>query len=71
MATAELETINQEFDLTVTESAIAELADRYMQLTVADVNDKRGLEVVHAARMDVRGHGPGRCGPVRPRDAGG
>jgi hypothetical protein len=34
---------------------IAKLADAYMALTIVDENDKRGFDLVHSARMDIRG----------------
>lgn len=37
------------------DAQIAKLSESYMALTIADENDKKGFEMVHAARMDVRG----------------
>jgi len=37
-----------------TEAAIAKLAEEYMPLTIAGVEDTAGFEVVHSARMDIK-----------------
>lgn len=38
------------------DARIAELAKNYLGLVVNGVEDKKGLEVVHTARMEIRGH---------------
>ena len=38
----------------ITDIAISELRDRYMGLTIKDLDDKEGLKAVHEARMDVK-----------------
>ena len=42
----------QVFDLN--EVVLAEMKGKFMQLTVADVNDSRGFDQVHEARMVVK-----------------
>ena len=37
----------------ITDAAIAELKDRYMGLTIKDLDDKEGFQAVHTARMDI------------------
>lgn len=44
----------KQIDLTVAEDAITALADEYMGLVVNGIDDKRGLAVVHEARMVVK-----------------
>ena len=39
----------------VADEQIAKLSDLYLALTIADENDKRGFDLVHAARLDIRG----------------
>lgn len=39
-----------------TDSAIAEMASQYMPLAIQGVDDSEGYQLVHAARMSVRGH---------------
>ena len=46
------------------EEAIAQLADQYMPLHIADVNDRTGAELVHRARMDIKGK---RCSADKVR----
>jgi hypothetical protein len=38
----------------ITDAAIAELASRYMGLTIQGIDDKQGLDAVHRARIDVK-----------------
>ena len=40
----------------VTDTAIAEMADAYMGLTVKGIGDTKGLKIVHDARMVVKNH---------------
>ena len=50
------QTMNKELErFDITESAIAVLSKKYMQLIVKDVDDMEGFEQVHAARMDIKG----------------
>ena len=51
--TAQLES-RKFLDLTIADDAIAEMAERYMQLVVTSVDDKEGLARVHTARMEVK-----------------
>ena len=39
----------------VKEAAIAERRERYMKLTIQGLDDKAGLDTVHAARIDIKG----------------
>ena len=39
----------------IADAEIAKMSDHYMFLVVEDEQDKKGFDVVHAARMDVRG----------------
>jgi hypothetical protein len=41
----------KQFD--ITDTAIAELKDRYMGLTIKGLDDKEGFQQVHTARMDI------------------
>lgn len=38
----------------ITDTAIAEMSNRYMALTITGINDKAGLDAVHRARMTVK-----------------
>ncbi len=38
----------------ITEAAIAIMSEKYMQLTIKDIDDADGFEQVHTARMDVK-----------------
>lgn len=51
MTTAELPLVKY----SVADAEIQKLSESYMALTIADENDKNGFDLVHAARMDVRG----------------
>ena len=50
----------------IADSEIAKLRSEYMGLTVASIEDKRGFDLVRAARMDVREK---RCAVERTRKA--
>jgi hypothetical protein len=39
----------------ITEAAISEMRTEYMALSIKDIHDKEGLELVHTARMVVKG----------------
>jgi uncharacterized FlgJ-related protein len=39
----------------VTDAAIAQMAERYMKLTINGLEDTEGFKAVHVARMDVKG----------------
>lgn len=55
MATAELVNERQELvEFRRQDAAIAKLADEYLPLKIAGIDDKKGFEVVHAARMQVK-----------------
>jgi DNA repair exonuclease SbcCD ATPase subunit len=50
----DLDTLSKHVDLTIGDDAIAEMAEKYLVLTVQDVNDKPGLAAVHEARRVVK-----------------
>src|SRR4051812_7576656 len=59
MATAQLQTREAPFTIApityeVQKEMIAKLADEYLPLTVADINDRDGIVRVHAARMNIK-----------------
>ncbi len=55
MATAELVNERQELvEFRRQDAAIAKLADECLPLKIAGIDDKKGFEVVHAARMQVK-----------------
>ena len=41
-------------EYSVTDTEIARMSEQYMPLTVAGFDDRKGLAIVHAARMDIR-----------------
>lgn len=57
MSTATSELVNERAELVEfrrQDAAIAKLAEDYMPLKIAGIDDKKGFEVVHAARMQVK-----------------
>ena len=48
--------MNEIIEYDVTTAAIEEMRNRYMDLTIDGIDDKEGFELVHDARMTVKGH---------------